>query len=71
MQDHFKFDHLFLKLKKVGDYVDIKELDYPNQVYLTVCRFNKSKERNKGRRVKGHKIGKGDDAFFRVFLISK
>jgi len=67
-----KFDDLFLSIKKVGDYVDVKDYDYENQIYLAVCRFNSSAVRNQGRKLSatGLKDEKGKK-FYRVFLIQK
>lgn len=65
------FDDRFLSIKKVGDYIDIHEFDYDNQVYLAACRFNASSTRNKGRRVSARTIRTGKSKFFRVFLIEK
>lgn len=65
------FDKTFLSIKKVGEYVDIHDYSYDNQVYLAACRFNQNKVRNKGNRVSVHSINDNGKKFFRVFLIEK
>lgn len=63
---------LFLTIKKVGQFVDVKQFDYDSQIYMSTYRFNASKKINGGRRlsVKSMKDENGAK-FFRVFLVQK
>lgn len=66
-----RFDDVFLSIAKIGDYADIREYEYPNQIYIAACRFNQSRKRNSGRRLSVHSMNDEKGKFFRVFLIEK
>jgi len=62
----------FLTIKKVGQFVDIKQFDYERQIPMSVYRFNLNNKINQGRRLSVRTIKDGNGAkFFRVFLVQK
>lgn len=62
----------FLTIRKVGQFVDIKQFDYERQIPMSVYRFNLNNKINQGRRLSVRTIKDSNGTkFFRVFLIEK